>query len=433
MRKKTVPFCATYTLALLVALAGSMKATGLRHGFNSNSSRIFNIISFGAVGNGIADDSQALLSAWRAACAVPRATLLVPSDFRFLVSPVTLQGPCNSKLVLQIEGTILAALTTRNSLKSNIFQWLNFKWLNSFTIQGSGIVNGQWSQFRNLSLIHQNSTIPPAALRPTVVRFYSSYNILVRDIQIVDSPQCHLKFDSSRWIRVKNVTIFSPEVTPNTDGIHLQNTRDVEIRKSNIGCGDDCVSIQTGCSNIHIKNINCNPGHGISIGGLGRGNSLACVSNVLVDSVNVQNALSGVRIKTWQGGIGTVKNITFTNIRVSNVKTPIMIDQFYCDQSSCHNKTDAVSISDITYQGITGTYSYEPIRFACSDSVPCTGLNLINVHLIPVNWWQYKRKAFCWKSYGAAWGPLEPLSAGCLERSNNRLIKILTKPHNYTC
>lgn len=134
-----------------------------------------------------------------------------------------------------------------------------------------------------------------------------------------------------------------------------------------------------------------------------------------------------------QGGIGSVKNITFTNIKVSNVKTPIMIDQFYCDQSSCHNKTDAVSISGITYRGITGTYSYQPIRFACSDSVPCTGLNLLNVHLLPVNWWQYKRNAFCWKSYGEAWGAVEPLSARCLERSNNRLIKILTKPHNYTC
>lgn len=27
--------------------------------------------------------------------------------------------------------------------------------------------------------------------------------------------------------------------------------------------GDDCVSIQTGCSNIHIHHINCGPGHGI--------------------------------------------------------------------------------------------------------------------------------------------------------------------------
>ncbi|KAF3323020.1 polygalacturonase [Carex littledalei] len=375
-------------------------------------------MSFGAAGNGITDDSQALLSAWRAACAVPKATLVIPSEFRFLVSPVTLQGPCNSRLVLWIDGTILAALTMKTNLKLNIFQWLNFKWLTGFTIRGSGTVNGQWSQFQNLSLINEFQVRLILNILFAVVRFYKSYNILVRDIRIVDSPQCHLKFDSSRWIRVKNVTISSPQDTPNTDGIHLQNTRDVEIRKSNIGCGDDCVSIQTGCSNIHIKNINCNPGHGIR--------------SLYFKQINI-TFRSSCFLFNIQGGIGTVKNITFTNIKVSNVKTPIMIDQFYCDQSSCHNKTDAVSISGITYRGITGTYSYQPIRFACSDSVPCTGLNLLNVRLLPVNWWQYKRNAFCWKSYGEAWGAVEPLSARCLERSNNRLIKILTKPHNYTC
>jgi galacturan 1,4-alpha-galacturonidase len=36
---------------------------------------------------------------------------------------------------------------------------------------------------------------------------------------------------------VKNITISSPQDAPNTDGIHLQNTRDVETRKSNIGYG----------------------------------------------------------------------------------------------------------------------------------------------------------------------------------------------------
>jgi len=70
-----------------------------------------------------------------------------------------------------------------------------------------------------------------------LVRFYGSFNVTVRNIRISNSPQCHLKFDSSGGIKVKNVTISSPGDSPNTDGIHLQNTRDVEIRSSSIGCG----------------------------------------------------------------------------------------------------------------------------------------------------------------------------------------------------
>lgn len=70
-----------------------------------------------------------------------------------------------------------------------------------------------------------------------VVRFYKSYNVTVRDIHILNSPLCHLKFDNSRGVKVWNITITSPQDSPNTDGIHLQNTRDVEIKHSNIGCG----------------------------------------------------------------------------------------------------------------------------------------------------------------------------------------------------
>lgn len=69
------------------------------------------------------------------------------------------------------------------------------------------------------------------------MRFYASYNVTVRDIRIINSPLCHLKFDSSGLVKVNNITISSPENSPNTDGIHLQNTQDVEIQHSNIGCG----------------------------------------------------------------------------------------------------------------------------------------------------------------------------------------------------
>ena len=69
------------------------------------------------------------------------------------------------------------------------------------------------------------------------LRFYSSLDVTVRDIRIVNSPQCHLKFDSSARVKVLNVSLYSPEDSPNTDGIHLQETTDVEISHSTIACG----------------------------------------------------------------------------------------------------------------------------------------------------------------------------------------------------
>ncbi|XP_039851437.1 polygalacturonase At1g48100-like [Panicum virgatum] len=397
------------------------------------------VLSFGAAADGVTDDAEALVAAWRAACrvVVPRATVLLPPGHRFLVSPVTLQGPCSTRLTLQVDGALLAPPGMDSWPRSRRpLQWLNFKWLDGFTVQGAGTVDGQ-----SITSLQDSSSPADASTghwhssgaKPTLVRFYSSFNVTVRNIRISNSPQCHLKFDSSGGIKVKNVTISSPGDSPNTDGIHLQNTRNVEIRSSNIGCGDDCVSIQTGCSNVHMKNLVCNPGHGISVGGLGKDNSLACVSDVVAENINVQNALYGVRIKTWQGGVGSVRNVTFANVRVANVGTPIAIDQFYCDRQGgarCANRSGAVAITGVAYRRVVGTYSFQPARLACSDARPCTGVSMVDVRLSPAA--GTVAPPLCWNSYGEAAGTMEPLGVGCLQRSNGDAMP-LNQPSNYTC
>uniref|UniRef100_A0A0E0JJY1 Polygalacturonase n=1 Tax=Oryza punctata TaxID=4537 RepID=A0A0E0JJY1_ORYPU len=388
---------------------------------------MFSVSSFGAAGNGIADDSE-------------------------------------------IDGDVLAPPGMGYWPKARRpLQWLNFKWLDGFTIQGTGTVDGQSTLVRSVSPANVSQHWYVSGVKPTLIRFYSSFNVSVRNIRITNSPQCHLKFDSSGSIRVKNITISSPGDSLNTDGIHLQNTRDVEIRSSSIGCGkqnysthrilefrrafatgmseqhghsagDDCISIQTGCSNVHMKNINCNPGHGISLGGLGKDNSLACVSDVLAEHINVENALYGVRIKTWQG---TVRNVTFSNVRVANVATPIAIDQFYCDgggatgvaAARCGNRTDAVEITGVAYRRVVGTYTYQPVHLACSDARPCTGVSMVDVRLSPASEPSAAaglRQPLCWKSYGEAMGMIEPIGIACMERSNG-LVMPLNKPFNYTC
>ncbi|PHT34284.1 hypothetical protein CQW23_26084 [Capsicum baccatum] len=260
---------------------------------------------------------------------------------------------------------------------------------------------------KSLLVMKQSKSIPD--MKPTVLRFYSSFNVTVRDIKIINSPQCHLKFDNSKGVKINNVTISAPESSPNTDGIHLQNTQDVEIHHSNIGTGDDCVSIQTGCSNIHVHHMNCGPGHGISLGGLGKYKSVACVSDIIVDNIILESTMYGARIKTWQGGIGSVKNISFSNIQVSDVRVPIMIDQYYCDKYVCKNQTGAVAISNVKFNQIIGTYSASPIHLACSNSIPCTDVDLIDIQLKPSrNYRGINQMGLCWNSYGKSQAPLLP-------------------------
>ncbi|KAK9050929.1 hypothetical protein SSX86_027554 [Deinandra increscens subsp. villosa] len=386
------------------------------HNNEGDSCNTFNILSFGAKANGVSDDSKKLVAAWKTACKVGGGILQIPSDHKFLIKPVTLQGPCMGHVVLQIDGTLLAPPEIRSWSKSNLFQWINFKWVHNLTIQGSGTIDGQgYNWWAPMKSKHANLDI-----KPTALRFYASEGIAVRDITIKNSPQVHLKFDNSRGVIVNNITVLAPGDSPNTDGIHLQNTRDVEISHSDIGSGDDCISIQTGCSNVHIHHINCGPGHGISLGGLGKDRSVACVSDILVENCNIQNSLYGARIKTWQGGIGLVKNVTFSNIQVENVNFPIVINQYYCDKSLCKNQTGSVAIKEVKFEKMTGSYSTQPIHLACSRDVPCTGIDLSDIQLKPSRRpleGSQLQQALCYNSYGNSKGQLVPPSMNyCLKK-----------------
>ncbi|XP_060184290.1 polygalacturonase At1g48100-like isoform X2 [Lycium barbarum] len=399
-----------------------------------NMPTIFNVRDFGAKGDGKSDDTKAFEAAWEAACKVESSTIFVPSEYVFLVGPISFSGPyCQHNIVFQIDGTIIAPADA-NAWGSGLLQWLDFTKLVGITVKGSGKIDGNgavwWkdTQFddpidnESKLVIPSNSTmqrnlpIPLSSslggrmprIKPTALRFYGSFNVTVTGITIHNSPQCHLKFDNCIGVSVYNFSVSSPGDSPNTDGVHLQNSKDVLIRSSNVSCGDDCVSIQTGCTNVYIHNINCGPGHGISIGGLGKDNTKACVSNVTVKDVIMHNTMNGVRIKTWQGGSGSVQGLMFSNIQVSEVQIPIVIDQFYCDKNKCQNQTSAVALSGINYEKITGTYTVKPVHLACSDTMPCIDVTLTDIKLKPIQEQYHMYDPYCWQTFGELYTPTVP-------------------------
>ncbi|KAI5020546.1 hypothetical protein ZWY2020_045434 [Hordeum vulgare] len=387
---------------------------------------VFSVVNFGARGDGVTDDTQAFEAAWAAACKVEASTVLVPPELEFVVGPISFSGPnCKPNIIFQLDGTI-SAQTGARAWGSGLLQWLEFTKLNGISIQGSGVINGQGKEWWTYSDSNDDDDDMDSytdqelekmpQIKPTALRFYGSTNVRVTGISIVNSPQCHLKFDSCQGVMVHNLTISSPETSPNTDGIHLQNSKDVNIHHTDLACGDDCISIQTGCSDVNIHNVNCGPGHGISIGGLGRYNTKACVSNITVRDVNMFKTMTGVRIKTWQGGSGLVQGIRFSNIHMSEVQTPIMIDQFYCDKTACTNQTSAVAVSDVQYENIRGTFTIKPAHFACSDSSPCSEITLTGIQLRPLIVPQYHMcsSPFCWQAFGELYTPtIPPIS--CLQ------------------
>ncbi|TYI24278.1 hypothetical protein ES332_A06G222800v1 [Gossypium tomentosum] len=377
--------------------------------------QVLSVSDFGAKGDGYHNDTRAFENAWNVACSSPgRIRIVIPAGYTYLVHPVELGGHCKSKITLMISGTIVAPKNPNVWDGLNPRKWLYFHEVKHLHVVGGGAINGMGQQWWARSCKRKKTN--PCRHAPTALTFHKCKDLKVHDLMLVNSQQMHIAFTSCLRVMVSNLKVIAPSTSPNTDGIHISSSHGVEVKNSVVRTGDDCVSIVGNTSRVQIRNFVCGPGHGISIGSLGKSNSWAQVRNVLVDGAFISNTENGVRIKTWQGGSGYASDMKFMNILMENVAYPIIIDQYYCDSDlPCANQTLAVKVDNISYVHIKGTSAVEEaIRFACSDSLTCEGLYLEDIQLVSKT--RGITKSFCWEAYGSSSGLVQP--APCLTCSD---------------
>ncbi|GLJ51757.1 hypothetical protein SUGI_1099900 [Cryptomeria japonica] len=373
----------------------------------------FNVMEYGAVGDGSRDDNLAFFNTWKAACRAPyNAMVVVPSGYNFLLSPITFSGPCKSHISVHIAGKIVAPKSPSAWNRNDRTLWIQFLGVSGLTIDGGGIIDGKgyiwWSKSCK---VNDNY---PCVQAPTAVSIVKCTNVMVANLQFWNSQQMHLALIYSSEIQVMGIKIRAPKQSPNTDGIHLQGAKNVQISNCDIGTGDDCISIVSGSSNVDIQKITCGPGHGISIGSLGKDGEEAQVEKIDVHNIVFTGTNNGARIKTWQGGSGYARDVVFEDITVQNVENPIVIDQYYCDSPSpCGNQNSAVKIEDVTFKNIKGTSSMsKAVSLMCSRAVPCKGIVMRDIDIKSVM--TSHTKSECINAFGFASGDIYP--ANCLNR-----------------
>ena len=172
------------------------------------------------------------------------------------------------------------------------------------------------------------------------MRFNFIPNSTVKIIISLDSKKFHINVLSCNNLTFHNINIMAPENSPNTDGIHIGRSNKITITKSKIATGDDCISLGDGSKLILVTNVMCGPGHGISIGSLGRYTNEEPVEGVIVKNCTLITTTNGVRIKTWPASTasGTATNMHFLDIIMVNVSNPILIDQEYCPWNQCNRQ-----------------------------------------------------------------------------------------------
>ncbi|KGN53196.1 hypothetical protein Csa_014667 [Cucumis sativus] len=367
----------------------------------------FNVLDYGAIGNGKTDDSKAFLKAWNDVCGATEEspTLHVPDGKTYLLNPLKFQGPCKSK---QLGGTLMAP-TKDEWISDGKGQWIQFFDIEGLNLQGGGRFDGQGSLWWK-DCDHKHCK------RPTALFFHNCNGLQMKGMKHINSAKNHISINMCHDVIFSHLHISAPEDSPNTDGIDISESTNIFIEDSFMATGDDCIAINNGSSNININGITCGPGHGISIGSLGKDGEYNVVENVHVSNCLLRSTQNGIRIKTWEGGYGYAKNITFEKITMKNAKNPIIIDQYYSSYAySRKMKGMDIKVSDVTYREVNGTSANEDaITFNCSQA-RCSNIILDNVNIKMTNPGE-KAKAVCQNADGKVLSAVPPVS--CLSKSH---------------
>ncbi|XP_024979108.1 exopolygalacturonase-like [Cynara cardunculus var. scolymus] len=332
----------------------------------------------GAVADGKANDAQAIMDAWKEACgSKDPSQVVIPSGNYLVASPVSLVGPCQNPIEVVAEGATLLAPTDPKAIKTE--SWFHIKNVNKMTLTG-GNFDGQGEEAWKTNNAMKTGKIGlPYNIRMDLVK-----DSTIRGITSRNSKQVHIQVINCDNTVIEKAIIDAPAESLNTDGIHIGRTNGFKIVGTTIKTGDDCISIGDGSKNIHVEKTTCGPGHGFSIGSLGRYPGEEPVDGIFFLGCSISNSDNGLRIKTWPGSLpGVANQLHFEDIIMENVGNPILIDQEYCPYLDCHPEVPSkVKISDVLFKGIRGTSMTKyAITILCSKELQCDKVVLQDIDL----------------------------------------------------
>jgi polygalacturonase len=253
----------------------------------------------------------------------------------------------------------------------------------NIAITGKGIIDGEakntWIKWKPLEkkdqllsreMNHKNTPIKERIfgeghyLRPQLIQFVNSKNILIENVQIEDSPFWCVHLLKSKSITIRGVKYNAHN--NNNDGIDPEYSSDILIENILFDNADDNVAIKAGrdnegrsnsstpSENIVIRNCEFKGLHAIVIGS----EMSAGVRNVYVENSKFRGYLKrGIFIKTNSDRGGYIKDIYFNNLAFGKVEDCIYITANYHGEGGglFPSKVSDISFSNISCIEATNT------------------------------------------------------------------------------
>lgn len=307
--------------------------------------QVFNPLSYGAVGDGRADDTRAVRAAAAALATAGGGELLLPLGYTFLTGPFNL----SSHSVLRVAGTLLASNSSVDFFLVAPLPWFGGgvdaplsgepEWspvitaweAENVSVTGGGVIDGNgaaWWACADAKLVGPpcNGYSRPQLLRPTHTRGFSLSGVTLRD-----SPSWTVHLANVSGAALSNFTVLAPADRGNTDGVDVDCSRNVTISDFYYAGGDDAVAVKAGLDwlgrefgapteDVRVERLRIASGNGFAVGS----EMSAGVRRVVFDGVDVACGAPtpckhGSYIKTCRGRGGTVEDVAFLNVTVAGV------------------------------------------------------------------------------------------------------------------
>ncbi len=336
-------------------------------GSSKTSEQFFDVRDFGAVGDGVTNDQQAIQKAIDAAVEAKGTVLLTAGKY------LTGQLLLGSNMVLQIDSSATLLGIQSDAEAAYPHHLIETQYINrmlqdcqrrliygnhveNVTITGGGTIDGQgdyepWMNVKELGTEKD---------RPSILAFVDAKNITVENITMID-PACWTQvYIESENITIRGIKVHTGNLTPNRDGIDIVDCHRVLIEDCDIKSEDDGICFKSG-SEFGVKDVmvrrcvidklNVNAGNCFKLGTDGLGSFM----NFDVSELTLKNAFqnSALVVESMDGAL--IDNLNFNNINISNSGQAIFVLLADRRRTVQGRKTRIGSISNLHFRNIKGS------------------------------------------------------------------------------
>jgi len=384
-------------IGLVVALGAGIMAQGASaQGTGSKVAKVCDARTYGAKADGATKDTLAIQAAVDDCSKAGGGTVKL-SGGTFLTGPVLLK----SHITLEIEkGAVLlgspdradypTVTFARNKTVQPLVSAVNAE---DVAIIGQGTIDGNgkvwWDYVQGAK---EGGVLGNDHPRPMGVVFDHTHHVKMEGVTVQNSGFWQIVPYYADDLIFRNIRVLAPK-SPNTDAIDPFSSSNILIDHVFASTGDDNIAIKSGAinspgpdapsKNITITDCTFENGHGLSIGSELAGGA----QNIHAERIHFKGSDQGIRIKAARDRGNDVSNISFKDITMEDVKTAILITEYYPHPAPAGEvPAEAVGrltpkFHDISIENVTATGSGSAGTIVGLPESPVLGLTLKNVHI----------------------------------------------------